>query len=104
MVGPRAFVPGALAALLLALGCGTDDDRPAPAGKLDAADEAEAATGCPTPGLASGMRPKDGSACKEPGLVSNVGTISCSVTATCDSTGRWKIECGNIFPDGGKCC
>ena len=96
----RPFVQLPVAALLLALGCGASDDQPASAGDPDAAVEAEAATGCPPPG----KRPNDGSACNEPGLVCDLGTISCSVTATCDSNGRWKIDCGNMFPDGGKCC
>jgi hypothetical protein len=87
----------------LTLGCGSSDDENVSNSDAatDAAAEAETSAGCPTP--QQGL-PDAGGGCPQPGLVCQLGSLSCSVTATCNSSGQWEVDCGNVFPDGGTCC
>ncbi len=81
-----------------------DGEPPADAGaSTDAGSDAvaDASMACPSP---MDPRPKDGSPCATPGLVCDLGALSCWVKATCQSDNRWAITCGIIFPDGGPCC
>lgn len=76
----------------------SEDDGGNDAG-LDAT--AEASTGCPS---LLEPPPGEGSTCSEPGLVCDVGSLSCWRKVTCQSDLRWHVTCGIVFPDGGPCC
>jgi hypothetical protein len=82
---------------LLSIACGDDSE---PGNEVhDAAPDA--LSSCPAGG---GPQPTELSACTEPGLACDVGTLSCWKKLTCEADLKWHVTCGIIFPDGGPCC
>jgi hypothetical protein len=82
-----------------AIACGdTSDDRSVAEAGADVS--GDAVTDCAQVSLPASA----GTACGKPGLVCDFGSLSCSRKLTCESDGRWHLDCGFKFPDGGPCC
>lgn len=83
-------------AVLAPFACSESSDDPV----TEAGSQVEASIGCPP----LNDPPAEGDPCSEPGLVCEIGMLSCWKKATCAANLQWHITCGIMFPDGGPCC